>query len=220
MSEITKLNTAEVEEEKQVVSQEALEKVIALQKGYIDKHVDERLEEELYYELTNGYDYVDMGPAGIWAKYDAGGEDYVDGYGYTWAEAENLTEKYSGWRTPSYTDYSTLIDLCDSEWTDDYQGTGLRGIVFTLKSDPSKKLFFYSEGSSLGSRWTRDTIYTNQGCEFVFSNTGRLDWYNPASKSQNNRVRFILDTSKPRTPKYITRKEFEDIMLLLTSSKI
>ena len=67
-----------------IISDDALKKTLELQKEYIDgKFVD--LD-------TNGYEYVDMGEAGIWAKYPIGVSNwntcYDDILYFTWGGIE------------------------------------------------------------------------------------------------------------------------------------
>ena len=37
------------------------------------------------------------------------------------------------WRMPTYDECQELIDNCDATWTDDYNGTGVAGCIFTSK---------------------------------------------------------------------------------------
>lgn len=142
-------------------------------------------------DLYNGYDYVDMGEAGIWAKYPLGVTEWnenlpnnilyfawgeTEGYTksqigidkqFTWDDykfgnKENLT-KYNeadgltilepeddaahiimggNWRMPTADESRNLIKLCNSEWIENYNNTGINGILLTLKTDNSKQIFF------------------------------------------------------------------------------
>lgn len=149
----------------------------------------------------NGYDYVDMGEAGIWATCNVGAskpEDWglyfqwgdTKGYKGTCSESQsdnsedkhyfgwskykfgikdNLT-KYNetdglttleleddaahvnmggNWRMPTKDEFEKLYDLCNKEWTDNYEGTGVKGRIFKLKTDESKQVFFPAAGYCL-----------------------------------------------------------------------
>ena len=48
------------------------------------------------------------------------------------------------WRMPTSSEFNTLCNICNKKYTPRY---GVQGMVFTLKSDPSKELFFPATGS-------------------------------------------------------------------------
>lgn len=50
------------------------------------------------------------------------------------------------WRMPTKEEYQELIDACNIKWVEDYNGTGIKGRLFTLKTDSSKTLFFPAAG--------------------------------------------------------------------------
>lgn len=50
------------------------------------------------------------------------------------------------WRMPTKDEFQKLYNLCNIEWTTDYKGTGVKGMVFRLKSDESKQVFFPAAG--------------------------------------------------------------------------
>ena len=58
------------------------------------------------------------------------------------------------WRMPTKAECQELIDNCDYVWTDDYNGTGIKGSIFTSKVN-GKSVFFPAAGrvyeSSIGS---------------------------------------------------------------------
>ena len=49
------------------------------------------------------------------------------------------------WRMPTYDECQELIDNCDAVWTDDYNGTGVVGKVFTSKVN-GNSVFFPTAG--------------------------------------------------------------------------
>ena len=48
----------------------------------------------------------------------------------------------NGWRLPTKDEYVALGNAVTTAWTDDYQGSGVAGLVCTDKTDSSKVLFF------------------------------------------------------------------------------
>ena len=57
-------------------------------------------------------------------------------------------------RMPADAEYRELINACDITWETDYNGSGVRGCLFVLKSDSSKTLFFPAAGGMFGSSWS------------------------------------------------------------------
>ena len=47
-----------------------------------------------------------------------------------------------GWRMPTAEEFQSLGNATTSVWTSDYQGSGVKGLVCTDKTDSSKVLFF------------------------------------------------------------------------------
>ena len=54
------------------------------------------------------------------------------------------------WRMPTKDEYQELLDNCDAVWTDDYNGTGVAGRVFTSKVN-GNSVFFPAAGLCTGS---------------------------------------------------------------------
>ena len=50
------------------------------------------------------------------------------------------------WRMPTTDEFIKLINLCNNTWVADYNGTGMKGRLFTLNTDSSKQLFFPAAG--------------------------------------------------------------------------
>lgn len=173
---------------------------------------------------TNGYKYVDMGPAGLWATCNVGAEkpeDYglyfawgeTTGYaqpsdkpgGFVWNTAPywvsgtyanskwskyTPTDSYSStgiadgktvldleddaayvnmggnWRMPTMEEWVELVNACETTWETDYNGTGIAGRLFKLKTDSSKELFFPAAGiisdGVLSSVGTRTDVWSSQ----------------------------------------------------------
>lgn len=62
------------------------------------------------------------------------------------------------WRIPTAEEYNELISKCNNEWTTNYNGTGVSGVLFTLKTDSSKQLFLPATG------YIGVTITNNTNC--------------------------------------------------------
>ena len=54
------------------------------------------------------------------------------------------------WRMPTKAEYQELLDNCNVVWTDDYNGTGVKGRIFTSKVN-EKSVFFPAAGNCLNS---------------------------------------------------------------------
>ncbi len=83
------------------------------------------------------------------------------------------------WRTPTKADYEELIEACNAQWTDNYNDTGVTGVVLTSKTDETKFIFLPAAG-----------YYTNQGyfdngthCKFWCSSVYETEY--PAAWSLN-----------------------------------
>ena len=65
---------------------------------------------------------------------------------------QDAAHAYMGgkWRMPTEAEYQELLDNCDVVWTDDYNETGVKGLVFTSKSN-GKLVFFPATGVCNGS---------------------------------------------------------------------
>ena len=55
------------------------------------------------------------------------------------------------WRMPTKGDFQELLDNTDSEWIEDFNGSGVNGRKFTSRIDTSKYIFIPASGSRLGS---------------------------------------------------------------------
>ena len=54
------------------------------------------------------------------------------------------------WRMPTKAEWQDLIDNCNVMWTDDYNGTGVSGYIFTSKVN-GNSVFFPAAGACYGS---------------------------------------------------------------------
>ena len=70
------------------------------------------------------------------------------------------------WRMPTNDEYQTLVDSTTVVWTNDYEGSGIRGAIYTSKEDSSKKLFFpagaaqYDYADDNDCHYWSNTIFT------------------------------------------------------------
>lgn len=82
------------------------------------------------------------------------------------------------WRMPTDDEFQELIDNCNVVWTDDYNGTGVKGRVFTSKTN-GNLVFFPAAGScgnsSVGSVGS-DGYYWSASC-YSSSYAWRLRFY-------------------------------------------
>ena len=63
------------------------------------------------------------------------------------------------WRMPTKDEYQELLDNCDGVWTDDYNGTGMGGMVFTSRVN-GNSVFFPAAGN----------------CDFYLNSGGGYYW--------------------------------------------
>ena len=87
------------------------------------------------------------------------------------------------WRMPTYDECQELIDNCNVVWTDDYNGTGIKGRTFTSKVN-GKSVFFPAAGGCHDSTVGSVGSYGNYWSASWYSSSDawRLDFY---SRSQN-----------------------------------
>ena len=81
----------------------------------------------------NKYTFADGQTGGIW--YDGDG-NFIGDNKESFADddyKDDAARKIWGstWRTPTYAEWTWLLDNCDWAWTDDYEGTGVAGRVVT-----------------------------------------------------------------------------------------
>lgn len=226
---------------------------------------------------ANGYDYVDMGEAGIWATCNIGAskpEEY--GLFFAWGETKgyvdasekqflsNYTDyKWSGpsstgfrnpqltkycnnadygkdgtftdnlttlepeddaahvnmggdWRMPTIEEFDKLNDLCDYEWEEDYNGSGVAGMLLILKSDKSKKLFFPAASNCIDGRvnglnyysslWSSSLSTSRPSAAFSAGYCFVLLPNQDGDRSSGLSVRAILSPSE----KYLTKKDAKE----------
>ena len=108
-----------------------------------------------------------------------------------------------GWRMPTKEDFRCLIENTTQKWTEDYQGSGVAGMVFTDRTDKTKQLFFpavgycydggvYSVGSNgyywSGSLYSGDALYGR----FLRFDSGGVSWQNYSNRYFGFSVRGVV----------------------------
>ncbi len=68
----------------------------------------------------------------------------------------------SDWRTPTKADFDELLEACDAEWTDDYDNTGVAGLIVTSKTDETRFVFF----PAAGYHYTRGLDAQGTDCKY------------------------------------------------------
>jgi len=64
----------------------------------------------------------------------------------------------NSWRMPTKKEWEILKKATTAEWTNDYQNSGIPGLLLTCKKDNSKVLFFPAAGDAyLSSVYDADT---------------------------------------------------------------
>lgn len=62
-------------------------------------------------------------------------------------------------RMPTEDEYDELLNACNTTWVTNYNGTGINGRLFTLKSDSTKTLFFPASGNLRATSWNNAGSY-------------------------------------------------------------
>ena len=108
-----------------------------------------------------------------WGKYNN-----VDEISVLEATDDAVTAAWGGnWRTPSKAEYETLINATTSAWTNNYESSGVKGVILTDKTDNTKKLFFPAIGMTYNGQirysdrayyWTNE-LYLETSADFDHS---------------------------------------------------
>jgi len=108
------------------------------------------------------------------------------------------------WRMPTTDEFAALGNAVNSAWTDDYQGSGVSGLVLTDKTDSSKVLFFPAAGyCSYGSvylvgsdgRYWSSSLSSSlaQCCRYMYFGSGGVGWRSYYSRCGGFSVRGIIN---------------------------
>lgn len=110
------------------------------------------------------------------------------------------------WRMPTKEEMQAFGAAVNAVWTDDYQGSGVAGLVCTDKTDNTKVVFFPAAGYASGAVWQdgnqslywSSSIYPSdikRGCR-LFSTGISLSWQSFYQRYYGLPVRPILDTTQ------------------------
>lgn len=115
----------------------------------------------------------------------------------------------SDWRTPTYEEFQAFKEAVDTEWTDDYEESGIAGLICTDKEDSSKVIFFPAAGlcsqGSIISDTTEGFYYTkslsntvSQGIGIGFDDN-TINWNISHDRCLGYCIRGILNGPATRT---------------------
>lgn len=83
-------------------------------------------------------------------------------------------------RIPTEAEINELINACNTTWVTNYNGSGVSGKLFTLKSDTSKTLFFPASGFLAGTNYSmKDSFgfYYSSSLSTSYSYSGRYLYF-------------------------------------------
>ena len=177
----------------------------------------------LYFQWgdTQGYT-VDQVGSGEGKKY-FGWEDYKYGNGTSSPDAIDMT-KYNetdsktvleasddaavanwggSWRMPTTAEFQALGEAVNTEWTADYQGSGVAGLICTDKTDSSKILFFPAAGlakngsvEGIGNNGynVSSSLYADnkQAVYYLYFDSADTYWGNGSYRSHGRCIRPVI----------------------------
>jgi hypothetical protein len=129
----------------------------------------------------------------VFTKYNA-----TDGKTVLDLEDDAVRANWGGqWRMPTTAEIQLFGNAVDTEWTDDYQGSGVAGLVCTDKTDSSKVLFFPAAGYAGNYAGNGSMDYV--GIEgYVWSSSLNSDYVNSAWRLSFNGGETIWDDGSIR----------------------
>ena len=124
----------------------------------------------------------------------------------------------SDWRVPSTSELQTLSNVVNVSWTNDYEDSGVPGLILTDKEDSSKVLFLpvtgvCSDGSIIdedttGFYWSKSLGNTDdKGLGLGFDKTDGTTWEYSNSRSLGFAIRPVLEGPAKRTIMGVTQQE-------------
>ena len=109
------------------------------------------------------------------------------------AEDDAVTANWGDeWRTPTMDEFVTLGNSTNSAWTENYQDSGIRGLVLTDKSDESKVLFFPTNEGSYGCYWSKSLYGNNRFAYHMHSNSTYVNYHSEMNRYGKYFVRGVL----------------------------
>lgn len=119
------------------------------------------------------YKEVDLGSAGIWTANNYGTNsitdygEYVSSQKYNESKSWNGFKVPSGWTIPTWKDFETLWNNTTREWTEDYQNSGVPGMIF--KANDNDNELFFPAGGRVGNTSGNNLYFGTEG--FYWSKT-------------------------------------------------
>lgn len=115
-----------------------------------------------------------------------------------------VTAAWGGnWRMPTTAEFQALGNAVNTAWTNDYQSTGIKGMVCTAKNGSGAELFFpaasyCSNGSvcdvgSYGCYWLSSLGLSKTSAYHLYFRSGYVDWQGYDPRMYGYSVRGILD---------------------------
>ena len=161
----------------------------------------------------NDYKFNPSGDGSTFTKYNATDEKTVldledDPVAHAWG---------SDWRTPTYAEFQAFYAAVDTEWTNDYEDSGIAGLICTDKEDESKVIFFPAAGlcnqgsvisdNTEGFYWSKSLSNTvNSGIGIGFDDSA-TDWNLAQSRCYGFCLRGILNGPAKRLVTGVTQAE-------------
>lgn len=159
------------------------------------------------------YKFNPSGDGSTFTKYNATDEKTVldledDPVAHAWG---------SDWRTPTYAEFQAFYAAVDTEWTNDYEDSGIAGLICTDKEDESKVIFFPAAGlcnqgsvisdNTEGFYWSKTLSNTvSSGIGIGFDNSA-TDWNLAQSRCYGFCLRGILNGPAKRLVTGVTQAE-------------
>lgn len=111
------------------------------------------------------------------------------------------------WRMPTSVEFQELYDSCNTSWVTSYNGNNVNGILFTLKTDSSKQLFFPATGyaidasirsvNSTGVYWSSSlSTSANYIAYNLYISKTNVNPQNSYSRSYGFPIRGVLQLNK------------------------
>ena len=115
------------------------------------------------------------------------------------------------WRMPTINEYSTLAEAANCIFTEDYQGSGVSGIIFTDKTDNAKTLFL----PFVGSVFSNNPNQINDSYSYYWTSTSAaecgIEWAQTVQFTEddydenNNMLMNVENCPNTRASGYVIR---------------
>jgi len=163
-------------------------------KGYTARQVGRG---EKYFSWAD-YKYTNDGGS-TFTKYNS-----TDGKTVLEASDDAVTAAWGGaWRMPTTEEFVALGSAVNGVWTNDYQGSGVSGLVLTDKTDNSKVLFFPAAGGCCngsvfnvgrdGYYWSSSLYSSNvHDGHSIYFKSDSVDWKEYYSRCNGFAIRGVV----------------------------